>query len=167
MPVVSAGRLIGVVTSDDFLREYSYGDLPGSRDAVASHLPPRHETLDPDTTLDAALLAMQESGHSHMAVVHGGCPVGIASQSDIIRARCEERRPDRRQRHDEPDRPGNTVASVMLRTPPFRPGQRLCEAAAAMVEHQLSAIVVTNQANRFLGILTDTDLLELMLKQLK
>lgn len=168
LPVLSGEKLLGLVSTSDFLREYSYGELPGSRDAVASHLQSQRELLEPDATLDQALLAMQESGHSHMAVVHGGCPVGIVSQSDIVRARCQPPAPAGIARHNE--RAGEasaTVAAVMRRTPPFRPGQRLCEAAALMVEQQLSALLVTNQANRFLGILTETDLLKLMLKQLK
>ena len=168
LPVLSGGRLLGIVTTGDFLREYSYGELPGSRESVAAHLPPPQETLEPDATLDAALLAMQESGHGHMAVVHGGCPVGIVSQIDIVRARCQQRIPDgRRENEQAAGKEVATVAAVMLRTPPFRPGQRICEAAALMVEQQLSAIVVTNQANRFLGILTECDLLKLMLGQLK
>ena len=167
IPVLSGERLLGIVSTSDFLREYSYGELPGARDAVASHLPPPHETLDPDAALDTALLAMQESGLGHMAVVHGGCPVGIVSQTDIVRARCQQRAQAGNDRDDQATCSKATVASVMHRTPPFRPGQRLCEAAALMVEQQLSAIIVTNQANRFLGILTENDLLKLMLNQLK
>ncbi|HUE69269.1 MAG TPA: CBS domain-containing protein [Pirellulaceae bacterium] len=169
LPVLSGERLLGIVTSSDFLREYSYGELPGSREPVGGHLPPHHDALDPDATLDEALLAMQETGQNHLAVVHGGCPVGIVSQADIVRARC--RQPAIAAGRDEDDESAAdqtaTVAAVMHRTPPFRPGQRLCEAAAVMFENQLSALVVTNQANRFLGILTETDLLKLMLKQLR
>jgi CBS domain-containing protein len=169
LAVLSGERLLGIVTSSDYLREYSYGELPGSREAVGGFLPPNHDVLDPDATLDEALLAMQESGQNHLAVVHGGCPVGIVSQADIVRARCQE--PAIAAGRDEDDESTvaqtATVAAVMRRTPPFRPGQRLCEAAAVMFEHQLSALVVTNLANRFLGILTEDDLLKLMLKQLK
>jgi CBS domain-containing protein len=55
----------------------------------------------------------------------------------------------------------------MHRAAPLRPGQRLCEAATLMIEHQLPAVIVTNQANRFLGIVTENQLLSLMLRQLK
>ncbi|MEX2026618.1 MAG: CBS domain-containing protein, partial [Pirellulaceae bacterium] len=150
LPVLSGERLLGIVTSSDFLREYSYGELPGSREAVGGYLPPQHESLDPDATLDEALLAMQESGQNHLAVVHGGCPVGIVSQADIVRARCRQPAIAAREADDESTADQTAaVAAVMHRTPPFRPGQRLCEAAAVMFENQLSAIIVTNQANRF------------------
>src|SRR4051812_35247692 len=63
LPVVDSGRLVGVISSRDFLREFSYGEMPGSREPISSLLtakPP--EAVSPDTTLDEALLAMQETG---------------------------------------------------------------------------------------------------------
>jgi len=59
LPVVDAGRLVGVVSSRDFLREFSYGEMPGSCEPVSSLLtatPP--EAISPDATPDEALLAM-------------------------------------------------------------------------------------------------------------
>jgi CBS domain-containing protein len=163
LPVIADGRLLGIVTTADFLREFSYGELPGSREPAAGHLPPLPETVEPDVTLEEALLTMQETAHLHLAVVQGGCPIGLVSEIDIIRARC----------HDPAggsgDAEGNDrpVSSVMRRAPTFRPGQRLCEAAALMIEHELPALIVTNQANRFLGVLSQNVLLSLMLRQLK
>ena len=57
--------------------------------------------------------------------------------------------------------------NVLRKTPAFRPGQRLNEAAALMVEHGLSALAVTNQANRYLGIITADEILKVMLGGLK
>ena len=161
LPVIADGRLLGIVTTSDFLREFSYGELPGSRDSVAAHLPPLAETIEPDVTLEEALHIMQETSHVHLAVVQGGCPIGLVSEVDIIRARCHEPALVNGSADERP------VSSVMGRLPPFRPGQRLCEAAALMIERELPAIIVTNQANRFLGILPQSTLLSLMLKQLK
>lgn len=164
VPVLTDGRLLGIVTSSDFLREYSYGELTGSKDPVAEHLPRQTETVEPDVSLDQALLIMQEIGCAHLAVVQGGCPVGLVSQSDIIRTRSQQQVASA---EDDADLDPPRVMSIMRRTPPLRPGQRLCEAAALMIQHQLPALVVTNQANRFLGVLCDSDLLTLMLRQLK
>ena len=41
------------------------------------------------------------------------------------------------------------------------------EAAALMLEKGLSALAVTNQANRFLGIITADEILKVMLRNLK
>jgi predicted transcriptional regulator len=106
---------------------------------------------------------MQETGQSHLAVVQGGCPIGLVSQIDVVRARCRQPAATSRDEDAEPIR----VTAAMRRTAPLRPGQRLCEAAALMIEHQLQAVIVTNQANRFLGILSENHLLALMLRQLK
>ncbi len=63
---------------------------------------------------------------------------------------------------------GNSlVLKILRKTPNFRPGQRLNEAAALMVEHGHSALAVTNQANRFLGIVTSDELLQIMLGNLR
>ena len=161
LPVLSDGRLLGIVTTSDFLREFSYGELPFSRDAVTGHLSPATEPLEPDTTLDAAEHVMETAGQPHLAVVQGGCPIGLLSRIDIVRARC--RQPAVTTRDDDPIH----VAAAMRRPALLRPGQRLCEAAGLMIEHQLPAVIVTNQANRFLGILSENHLLALMLRQLK
>ncbi|HZL91885.1 MAG TPA: CBS domain-containing protein [Pirellulaceae bacterium] len=163
LPVLSSGRLLGIVTTHDFLREFSYGEMPGSRDAVTGHLSPPVEPLEPDATLEAAEQAMQKCGQSHLAVVQGGCPIGLVSPIDIVRARCRQPAGPLRDADVETIR----VSSAMRRIPALRPGQRLCEAAALMIEHQLPAAIVTNQANRFLGMLSENHLLGLMLRQLK
>ena len=56
----------------------------------------------------------------------------------------------------------STVARIVRSSPAIRPGQRLCEAAAAMVEHGLPAVTVVNQSNRHLGVVTEDDILQVM-----
>jgi acetoin utilization protein AcuB len=161
LPVLSDGRLLGIVTTSDFLREFSYGELPCSKEPVADHLPPAADPVDPDTPAWQALESMRESNRAHLAVVRGGCPIGLVSQVDIVRASCDKPAPD------DDQTPSRSVATLMRRTPPLRPGQRLSEAAGLMVECQLPALVVTNQANRLMGVISDEDLLRVMLRQLK
>lgn len=157
LPVLEEGRLVGIVTSSDYLREFSYGELAISRDSIATHLRQTTDTVDADAALEQASQQMEETQRPHLAVLQGGCPVGLVSLADLGRSRLAQPSPSGRQ----------TVSAIMRRTPPLRPGQRLSEAASLMVEHHLPAVVVTNQANRFLGILADSDILALMLKQLK
>src|SRR6478752_6877636 len=102
LPVVDGDRLVGVISSRDFLREFSYGEMPGSREPVSSLLsgkPP--EAMPPETTLDEALLAMQETGVNCLVIGQGDCPVGVVAQRDIVREKClledrEEFHPDSR-----------------------------------------------------------------------
>jgi CBS domain-containing protein len=158
LPVVEGNRLAGMVTSRDFLREFSYGELPCSREQISTLLTAAApEPLDPDATLDEAFLAMHESGLSCLAVAKGGCPLGILAQRDIVREKCRLIE-DHAAPHDGPA----TILSAVKNSPVLRPGQRLCEAAAAMTEHALPAAMIVNQSNRLLGLVTEDDLLRVL-----
>jgi CBS domain-containing membrane protein len=159
LPVGQNGRLTGMITSRDFVREFSYGELPCSRETVAKALRPPAEPLEPDTRLDEAFLAMQEIGVNCLAVAQGECPLGVVTQRDIVRARCQAM-----EEAGEDLLPTQlpTVLRIMHRAPPVRPGQRLFEAALVMVQEGLPAAVVINQANRLLGLITEDDLLRVM-----
>jgi CBS domain-containing protein len=159
LPVVEQGRLVGMITSLDFIRELSYGELDCSREPVGKLLRPPPEPIEPATTLDRALLQMHEAGADCLVVAQGGCPLGLVTQRDIVRARC--------QAESEADVHGNTVvlptvARIMRRTTPVRPGQRLFEAALAMVQDGAPAAVVMNQANRLVGVISEDDLLRVL-----
>ena len=160
LAVVEQQRLIGIITSRDFLREFSYGEQPATREPVAHILkgkPP--EPIAPDASLDDALLMMHESGVSCLAVAQGDCPVGVVSQRDIVREKC--RLDEQADHHQEMWLPPK-VARVVRNSPAIRSGQRLCEVAAAMVEHQLPAVTIVNQSNRLLGLITEDDLLKVL-----
>jgi CBS domain-containing protein len=160
LPVVDGGRLVGMVSSRDFLREFSYGELPCSREPITSVLTATAaEPLDPNASIDDAFLAMHETGVNCLAVAKGGCPLGILAQRDIIREKC-------RLIEEDPDldelRPAAVILSAVRSSPAIRPGQRLCEAAAAMIEHELPAVTIVNQSNRLLGLVTEDDVLRVL-----
>jgi CBS domain-containing protein len=131
-----------------------------SRKLVSDILKPCGETLEPDTTLEEALLTMHEVGATCLAVAHDGCPFGVLSQRDIVRAHClaaEE---------FESGFNLNTGAPSVMRAArngtTIRPGQRLFEAAGVLLAESLPAVMVVNQANRLLGLVTEDDLLRVM-----
>ena len=160
LPVVKAGCLLGMISSRDFLREFSYGELPGSRESVSRSLKAiPWEPLDPDTRLDEAYLAMQEIGADCLAVAQGDCPLGLVSQRDIVRARCEAM-----EQAGEELLPTQLppVIRIMQRATPIRTGQKLFEAALVMIQESLPAAVVINQANRLMGLITEDDILRAM-----
>ena len=160
LAVVEHLRLIGIVTSRDFLREFSYGEWPATREPISSLLkskPP--ESISLDASLDEALLSMHENGVSCLPVTQGDCPVGIVSVRDIVREKC--RLDEQADHHQEMWLP-STVSQVVRSSPAIRSGQRLCEAAAAMIGHELPAVTVVNQSNRLLGLLTEDDLLRVL-----
>jgi len=74
LPVMAEGKLVGIVTDTDFLREFSYGQMTCAKEPVSDFLEPPAEPLDPDTTADEALAALKKSGSDHLAVVQGAAP---------------------------------------------------------------------------------------------
>jgi CBS domain-containing protein len=159
LPVLADERLIGIVTTTDFLREFSYGQLICAKEPVSDFLEPPGATLEPDTTADEALVTLKNCKSDHLAVVQGGCPIGVVSGREILKSIAI----------DGTKRPidGNTsILKFLRKTPTFRPGQRMSEAAALMVEHGLSALTVTNQANRYLGLISADEILQIMLRHL-
>jgi CBS domain-containing protein len=160
LPVIEEERLIGMICSRDFLREFSYGELDCSRNPISTLLKgPGPASLAPETTLDDALLAMHETGFACLAVAQGDCPLGVVSLRDIVREKC---RVDERAEYLQEMPSETTVVRVLRNSPPIRSGQRLCEAAAAMVEHALPAVTIVNQSNRLLGLVTEDDVLKVM-----
>lgn len=165
LPVVENEQLLGVISSRDFLRELSYGELPGSRQTLQELLGGRPvEWLESDTPLDEALLTMQREGVAAMPVVKGGCPLGVVTQRAIVRARRPGRgpAPDTSPSQSPPRWVARTVDQIAEASPILRPGQRLCEAAAAMLQHQAFAVLVVSAANRLLGVVTEDDLLHVL-----
>ena len=159
LPVVQSGRLVGMISSRDYVREFSYGELACSRDPVSKILKAPPDPLEPDTRLDEAFLIMQELGVGCLAVAQGGCPLGVVSQRDIVQARCEAM-----ESAGEDLLPTQLppVVRIMRRATPIRPGQRLFEAALVMIQEDLPAAVVINQANRLMGLITEDDILRVL-----
>jgi CBS domain-containing protein len=160
LAVVEEQRLVGMVSSRDFLREFSYGDLPASRQPVAASLPASSpQTLAPDATLDEALLMMQETGVTCLCVAMGETSTGIISQRDIVRAKC---RVEERADFHPQMRPMPAVRTAARSSPLLTDNQLLFEAAALMLEHSLPAAAVFNDANHLLGLITEDDLLRVL-----
>ena len=160
LPVLDNGKLVGIVTTGDFLREFSYGQMTCAKEPVSDFLQPPAEPLDPEMTADEALAALKSRRSDYLAVVQGGCPIGIVSGREILRLIA--------MKGSERNLTGSSsILKFLHKTPAFRPGQRMNEAAALMVEHGLSALAVSNQANRFLGIITADEILKVMLDGLK
>jgi CBS domain-containing protein len=132
--------------------------MPASRDLIVTRLAVVPQTIEAEATLDEAFLTMHESGVSCLAVLSEGLPVGVVSQRDILRARLSFEEDGAGVLAAEPP----TVAGIVRTSPAIRPGQRLCEAAAAMIEHSLPAVTIVNQAGRLLGIVTEDDILLVM-----
>jgi CBS domain-containing protein len=161
LPVVDDGVLVGIVTSSDFLREFSQGELPGSRDPVAAAMTKTTETIEADADLELARSLMLASGQTHLVVVKGECPLGVISRRMLHKARCAQLV---REAMGSSTIEQATYARQLVRTAPtVKPGDRLATAAQLMVDFGVQAVAVVNQAHRMLGVVSDDDLLRAML----
>src|SRR5262249_51579233 len=102
---------------------------------------------------------MEESNLNCLAVVQGECPIGIVGQRDVIRANC--RLEEQAEYHQE-IRPTGTIQLATRPSPLIRGAQRLSEAAAAMIDHDLPAVTVVSPDNRLLGLVTEDNLLRVL-----
>jgi len=157
LPVVRDGALIGMLTSTDFLREFSFGSCPGSRELVQSRVVATSETIDVDTSIDEAKLLCDLNQLDSIPVTQGGFPLGVVSRRDLRKAKCREVASEL---YGPRDWGATTIAELIQRAPSVRPGNKLGEAAALMVERGAQAVAVVNAARRLMGVLSDRQILE-------
>lgn len=163
LPVVRQGRLIGMLTSTDFLREFSFGACAASREFVQSRVVPTTETIDVESSIDEAKLLCELQGLDSIPVTKGGFPLGVVSRRDLRKAKCREAA---REIYGERDWGATTLAELIQQAPSIRPGNRLGEAAALMVERGTQGVAVVNAARRLMGIITDRQILEALQTEL-
>lgn len=120
-------------------------------------------TVTPRTTLPEALRLVQQRGIRHLPVVDEGRLVGIVSDRDLKRSMASPA--TGLERHELAyllERV--TLADIMTRAvitiAPMFPVE---EAARVMVREKISALPVT-EAGRLVGILTETDVLDLFVR---
>ena len=159
LPVTENGRLTAIVTTGDFLREYSFGDLPSAQELVSKHVVPIAESVDVSATLDEALGAMFEQEGKFIAISRGSCPVGVASYRELARTRCRETA----RQLSAGDQTVCTLRPLIADALTFRPGTKMAEAASMFAAQKREGGLVVNQANRMVGMLTIQQILRAML----
>jgi CBS domain-containing protein len=157
LPVVEAGRVVGTLSRCDFLREVSYGGRAG-RELVVDHLHKRVETIDADAALADALPLLSPE-HPPLVVVQGDFPLGALSHFGAVQATVQHFARTLRGGKPAP----RTLGAWLQACPSLPPGRTLSEAAALMVEHQLDALAIVNQAAHLLGVVTEEQILQAML----
>jgi acetoin utilization protein AcuB len=122
-------------------------------------------TIDPETTLPQAMRLAAERRVRHLPVVQNGDLVGIVSDRDLKQAMAS---PATSLEAHELNYLLNrlTVAEIMTRTViTIGPMFPIEEAARLMVQEKISALPVTT-AGQLIGIVTETDLLELLVQDM-
>ena len=129
------------------------------RDVMQPHV----VTVTPQTTLSEAVRLTRQRGIRHLPVLEGGELVGIVSDRDIKRAMASPATSlEAHELTSLLDR--LTMAEIMTRpVMTVAPPVPVEEAARVMVREKISALPVTEEG-RLVGIVTETDVLELFVK---
>ena len=165
VPVLEADELVGLVTRADVLREFSYGDWPGSREGVMDALEEAGDPVESDIGLEEAATALRIGSTSYIGVERAGFPIGVISDRDVRSARC--RATLRKFFEESWHLPGaTTVRESAVAAPLIRPGVCLAEAATILLDHHRRAAAVINQAGRLLGAITQEGILGRLMDRL-
>jgi CBS domain-containing protein len=160
LPVTRNDCLVGMISSRDFLREFSYGELPGSRQPIASFLVGMFpDSIRPDTGLNEALEVMRQSARNCLTVAVQEQAAGVVSQRDIVREQC--RLLEQAEYHPEMPQDGS-VMCIARQSPALGLNSPLCEAAAAMIDHSLPAVTIADRSGKLLGLVTEDDILRVL-----
>ncbi len=112
--------------------------------------------IDPEVTLERAWTLMQALRVRHLPVTRNGSMVGIVSDRDLLlhgTPACDGlvRFPDRK------------VSDVMTGKPvALARSATVSQLAALMLQHRIDSIPIVNPDNSLVGLVTSTDLLELL-----
>ena len=89
LAVLRDGKLVGIVTERDLMRELAE-DRHGAR-TIKDAMTPSPDSLAPDIEVDDAASWMMGAGYRHLPVVDNGELVGMVSIKDLLWALTERR----------------------------------------------------------------------------
>lgn len=158
LPVVEDEQLVGIVTSTDFLREMSYGQIPPAREPIVKRMERSCESVDVDASLDE-VAALFLAGEKFVAITHGDCTLAVVSRREVLTARSRE---TANQLLGDYCGGARSLRQLVRNVPSARPGTKLGQAAGMMAEQHLAALGVVNQAHRLLGVLSEDTVLDAM-----
>jgi len=153
LPVVEAGRLVGIVTETDLMRAFvsCCERSPGSGltdPPVRALMTSNAMTVQADSTLEEATALCRSTCVRHLPVAEGVRLVGILSDRSLRRA------------HGQHLPDATAVRELMAHDPvTVAPDAKVSVAARRMLDYKISALPVV-EGERLVGILTLTDLLD-------
>ena len=164
VPVVSDGRLTGMITTTDFLRELACGSSWLAMEDVATSMRLSLPKIDASATLDEALARMRIAA-GYLLIVDGAVPLGVLSDRQLRRTRLGE------MLHEAPwtnsdDHWHCGARQVRELLPPGEhcivAGQTVSQAAEIMFRQRVHGLNVVDTDGKTLGVVTETDLLRAM-----
>ena len=145
VPVVTHEKLVGMVTSSDFLRELSHSDDPLLREPLVKHIVSEKAQIDAAASLLDAREMMDALAVDYLAVVNGGLPVGYVSRRDLVISA----------RQDANELTCGRVASTYHKPAPGVPlTASLGDGVRTLLEKRAKVVLVVDRGNRCRGLLS-------------
>ena len=143
------GDLVGIVTGTDFLShlgleyfmEFKNVDQVMIRDVV---------TLQPDSSAFVAMKLMNDRKISSLVIEEDGYPRGIVTERDLLRLIRLEKKLETIQLHEVMSQPVQTIFADVSSH----------KAARILLSKGLRRLVVTSSNGRYVGIITETDMIK-------
>jgi len=154
LPLVEGGRLEGIITSTDVIREFSYCGDELTRAAVGEYVEEVEEPIEAGASLTEAKAHLQACGSLYSVVIHGDCPVGIVSRREIGKTKTRHSLDFGQDLQGEPN-----VSQAALPLVSVAPASTLGEAAGLMCERAVGAVAVTRGTHGLVGLLTEDTIL--------
>jgi CBS domain-containing protein len=163
VPVVDHGRLRGIITSRDFLREFVQLAPRAARTPAAKAISPWRPTIGREASPEEALRQLEAHNARYLGVADGLQAVGVLSLRQLGRARRIEL-----VGFDENDASligsccdtvGDLLGSAAACIEPLR---SLGDAAELLCERRADGLAVVEPSGRITGMLTISDLLNVL-----
>lgn len=169
IPITSAGRLTGIVTSSDFLREFAELSPQTARLPLAQAMSPWRPTISIDAGCRAARQSLAAHHSEYLGVVDGVRPRGVVSARRLRRANRLELIADGSFTGDDQVMMSEVTAiGDLLGAEPetIHALRSLGEAAAQLSQRKLDGLAVVDSAGHTKGMITETDLLKALSRTL-
>jgi CBS domain-containing protein len=141
------------------LRELSYVSSRAAGELVVDWIVRPADAIEAELPLSAGQEQLRRANAIVLPVMQGDFPLGAVTRRGLLRMCVRQWA-----QHQGEDSPADrTLGHLLQASPILAPGRSLGEAAAEMVQYNIDALVVANQAAHLLGIITDDFILRALL----
>ncbi len=156
LPVVKDGRIVGLLTERDILRQRDASAPYAVFGTVGDAMQRPPKTIEPDTDIAEAAKRLSDYKIGCLPVVERGDLVGIVTTNDLLQVMAKHPAP--------PDDVGLLDAEAVMVTDVIAvmSDEDLVDAAATMVQHGVRHLPVVDGLKRVVGILSDRDIRQLV-----